>query len=277
MNILHSFKMNRCLQSARTTILLASMALIPSVFASDLEREKRMANEISEAILDGEPVWLNAGSITFLGIATMALEQPAMGNVIILHGRGYHPDWVEVVNPLRVGLAEQGWNTLSLQMPVLEKSAKYYDYVPIFEEALPRINAGIQYIREQNDLPIVLIAHSCGAHMAMEWVRKVGDETIDAYVGIGMGATDYGQPMLEPFPLDGMKVPVLDVYGAEEFPAVIRMAPERLAMMRKAGSPHSEQIVVSDSDHYFHDRGAPLLEVVSTWLNRVSGSKDWAK
>jgi hypothetical protein len=45
-------------------------------------------------------------------------------------------------------------------------------------------------------------------------VRKFRDGAIDAYIGIGMRATDYGQPMLEPFPLDGMKVPVLDVYGA---------------------------------------------------------------
>jgi hypothetical protein len=47
-----------------------------------------------------------------------------------------------------------------------------------------------------------------------KWVRKFRDGAIDAYIGIGMRATDYGQPMLEPFPLDGMKVPVLDVYGA---------------------------------------------------------------
>jgi hypothetical protein len=276
MNILHSFKINRQLKRAGALILLASMALISEAFASDLAREKRMANEIIEAILDGETVWLNAGPVRFLGIDTQA-QEPAKGNVIILHGRGYHPDWTEVVNPLRVGLAEQGWNTLSLQMPVLEKGAKYFDYVPIFEEALPRINAGIEYIREHNDLPIVLIAHSCGAHMAMEWVRKFGDEIIDAYVGIGMGATDYGQLMLEPFPLDGMKVPVLDVYGAGEFPAVIRMAPERLAMMHKAGNPLSEQIVVPDADHYFHDRGAPLLEVVSDWLGKLAGSKGCVK
>jgi alpha/beta superfamily hydrolase len=65
--------------------------------------------------------------------------------------------------------------------------------------------------------------------------------------------------------------------GQGEFPAVIRMASERLGMLKKAGNPLSEQIVVPDSDHYFHDRGASLLEVVSTWLNRLSGSKGWVK
>jgi pimeloyl-ACP methyl ester carboxylesterase len=277
MNILHSFTINDCLGRARLFLLMVSLALISDALGADLMREKRMAEEIQEAILDGEPVWLEAGPLSFLGIYTEALEEPLKANIIILHGRGYHPDWAEVANPLRVGLAERGWNTLSLQMPVLKKDAKYFDYVPIFEEALPRINAGIEFLHKQNDLPVILIAHSCGAHMAMAWVRQHGDKAIDAYVGIGMGATDYGQPMLEPFPLDSMKVPVLDIYGAGEFPAVIRMAPDRLRMMRKAGNPLSEQVVVPDADHYFHDRGDPLLDVISGWLSGVAVAKGWTK
>ncbi len=41
--------------------------------------------------------------------------------VLINHGRGFHPDWVDTVQPLRVGLVDYGWNTLSIQMPVLAK------------------------------------------------------------------------------------------------------------------------------------------------------------
>jgi len=276
MTIRFSFKNTVC-NLLGGGLFLALLILPTWVFASDLEREKRMAREIEDVILDGDPVWLQAGAVTFLGIYTEASEEPAKANVIILHGRGYHPDWADVANPLRVGLAERGWNTLSLQMPVLEKGSSYFDYVPLFDESLPRINSGIAYLREQNDLPIILIAHSCGAHMAMEWVRKYGDKDIAAYVGIGMGATDYGQPMLESFPLNEMAVPVLDVYGAEEYPAVHKMAPERLAMMQKAGNPLSRQIRVPNADHYFKDRGAPLLDVVSEWLDELNNARGWPK
>jgi pimeloyl-ACP methyl ester carboxylesterase len=254
--------------------LLVGLFLLPSLaLASDLAREKRMAEEIEDTILDGDPVWLQAGEVTFLGIYTEAMEEPAKANVIILHGRGYHPDWADVANPLRVGLAERGWNTLSLQMPVLEKGSTYFDYVPVFEESFPRINTGLEYLREQNGLPVILIAHSCGAHMAMEWVRKYGDKDLLAYVGIGMGATDYGQPMMEAFPLEEMSVPVLDVYGAEEYPAVHKMAPERLEMMNKAGNPLSRQVRVPNADHYFKDRGEPLLDVVAEWLDELPAGK----
>jgi dienelactone hydrolase len=89
---------------------------------------------------------------------------------------------------------------------------------------------------------------------------------IDAFVGIGMGAVDYKQPMKGPFPLEKFIVPVLDVYGEEEYPAVIRGAPERLAAMQKAGNPKSKQLVVPGANHYFTDEGDALLEVVGHWL-----------
>ncbi len=236
----------------------------------DLAREQRMAEEIVDAILDGEPVELEADGVRFLAIHTEA-DQPR-GSVLILHGRGFHPDWAEVVQPLRVGLVEHGWNTLSIQLPVLEKQAKYFDYIWLFPEAMPRIEAALDYLEEQGDRPIVIIAHSCGSHMAQHWIREKGEAALkrfDAYVGIGMGATDYRQPMVEPFVLDRMAMPVLDLYGENDYPAVLRMAPERAEMLKKAGHPASRQMVVPGADHYFTDMGDELVQVVAEWLEQA--------
>lgn len=223
-----------------------------------------MANEIVGSIMDGDPVYLKSDEHEFLSIYTEA-DEPK-GAVIIMHGRGFHPNWSDVAYPLRVGLVEQGWNTLSLQVPVLEKEAKYYDYVSIMHEAYPRIEAGIDYLTEQGIENIILIAHSCSVHMAMAWVDAGRMRDIDGFVGIGMGAVDYGQPMKEPFPLDKIKVPVLDIYGAEEYPAVIKGAPERLTVLEQVGNPKSDQIIVPGANHYFTDAGDPLVEAVADWL-----------
>jgi hypothetical protein len=248
-------------------LTIACLLSVSSVaIASDLEREQRLASEIVDAIFDGEPMMLDADGQEFLAIYTEAEGEPK-GGVVIMHGRGYHPDWVDVANPLRVGLAAQGWNTLSIQMPVLEKAAKYYDYVHVFPESYPRIEAAIEHLRQNGSQRVVLIAHSCSVHMSLAWINEVGDQAIDGYVGVGMGATDYQQPMLEDFPLADMSVPVLDIYGADEYPAVKRKAPERLAAMQKAGNPRSAQVVVPAADHYFKGRGQQLLEAVSDWLD----------
>lgn len=253
------------------TILLYGFLLMffsTCLQAADLEREKRLRAEIQDAIMDGDPEDIMVNGKSVLGIYTDAGSSPK-GAVIILHGRGFHPDWVDVVQPLRVGLIEKGWSTLSLQMPVLDKKAKYYDYVPVFPEAVPRIDAAIKFLQARAIKNIVIVAHSCGAHMAMHWFKQRGDKEISAFVGLGMGATDYKQPMKEPFPLASVKVPVLDAYGSDEFPGVLKMVPERAKLIKQAGNPKSKQMVVEGANHYFEGKGQPLLRVVADWLDTL--------
>jgi len=251
----------------KIVLLGLALSFFQPVMASDLAREQRMADEIVDAILDGDPEMLEANGKEFLSIYTEA-DDPK-GAVIIMHGRGFHPDWIDAVQPLRVGLVESGWSTLALQMPVLEKTAKYYDYEPIFPEAIPRIDAGVAFLKKAGFKKIIFVAHSCGAHMAMEYVRQKGDSAFDAYVGIGMGATDYKQPMRKPFPLDKISKPILDVYGENDYPAVHRLASIRLKQLQNAGNAKSMQIKIPNANHYFTDEGEPLTAAIAEWLETL--------
>ena len=103
-------------------ILFITVLLVFSIqttWASNIARELRMANEIVDSIIDGDAEILKADGHEFLSIYTEADD--AKGAVIIMHGRGFHPDWVDTIQPLRIGLVDFGWNTLSIQMPVLQK------------------------------------------------------------------------------------------------------------------------------------------------------------
>lgn len=246
--------------------LLISAELLAGL--GDLQRESRLRSEIEDMILDGDPITLSVEGHEFLGIYTEAGEPKA--GVVIIHGRGFHPDWQDVAGPLRVGLVERGWSTLSIQMPVLEKEAKYYDYVPLFDGAAHRIDSAIDYLQEQGVERIILLAHSCGAHMAMHWVDLTADIRIQAFIGLGMGATDYQQFMAKPFPLEKLKIPVLDLYGENDYPAVINMAPERQAGIRASGEPKSQQRVLEGANHYFTGKDDELIETVSDWLDTLA-------
>ena len=261
-------------QRGAIVFLMMSALLIPGIEATELdpatpdyEREARLAEQIVDMILDGDPVWLEADQREFLSIYTEADDSRA--GVLILHGRGFHPDWADAINPLRVGLVERGYSTLALQMPVLEKDAKYYDYTSVFGFAHARIEAGLRFLRENGHRKVILLAHSCGVHMAMDWIGENGDDSINAYVGLGMGATDYGQPMRKPLPLAQMQVAVLDLYGTDEFPAVLRGASERQAMLEAGGHAQSRQMVLPQANHYFTDQGDALVEVVADWLDQL--------
>ncbi len=242
--------------------------LLTPAHASDREREARLVEEIEANIFDGEVIQLDTGGTTFAAVE-MAPDQDARGAVILLHGRGFHADWPENIGPLRVALTESGWHTLSLQLPVLEKSAKYFDYLPILPDAIPRIDAALSHLKNQGINKVVLLAHSCGAHMAMLWLEQSNGNGIDAFIGIGMGATDYQQPMRHPFPFASLSIPVLDLYGERDYPAVHRLAPERLALMTKAANPYSQQIVAPGADHYFKGSTDVLGKHVKAWLDTL--------
>ena len=84
-------------------LVIALLTLTFTVNASDLAKEKRWADQVVDAIIDGDAVWINDGSREFLGIYTEA-ETDKNRAVIIMHGTGVHPDWQQVIQPLRVGL-----------------------------------------------------------------------------------------------------------------------------------------------------------------------------
>ena len=250
---------------------VAALCLLPILPAggADREREDRLVEEMEANLFDGDVITLLPDGETFATVEMESQTDTTRGGIVLLHGRGFHADWPENIGSLRVGLSEAGWHTLSLQMPVLEKSAKYFDYLPVLPEAMPRIDAALEHLKDQNISPFVLLAHSCGAHMAMLWMEQHGDSGIDAFVGIGMGATDYKQPMRHPFPFASVAIPVLDLYGEEDYPAVHRMAPERLDLMNKGGNALSKQVASAGADHYFTDKSDQLTKGVSNWLDSL--------
>ena len=68
---------------------------------ADLEREQRWQEQVEENLFEGETLMLNDGSVDFLGIYTESAQERPEGAVLLLHGRGVHPDWPQVISPLR--------------------------------------------------------------------------------------------------------------------------------------------------------------------------------
>ncbi|AYQ57160.1 hypothetical protein BTHERMOSOX_599 [Bathymodiolus thermophilus thioautotrophic gill symbiont] len=238
----------------------------------DFAREQRVVNEIADAVMDGDVEYLplKNGKEVFSIFMESEADKPK-GGVIILHNRGQHANWNDTIKPLRIGLAKTGWHTLSVQMPVLGKQAKYYDYVPIFPYSHARINAAIDFYKKQGITNIVLIAHGCGVHMAMSYVDKYGDGKINGFVGIGMGATDYKQKLVNGFPLYKMTTPILDIYAEQDFSGVRKLANYRGRLIKAANHTKSTQMTVKNADHYYKTPHAAerLTAKVAHWLNTL--------
>jgi pimeloyl-ACP methyl ester carboxylesterase len=182
-----------------------------------------------------------------------------------LHGIGVHPDWPQVISPLRVGLAEMGWNTLSLQMPILSSEAKISEYGVLFDEVEPRITAGIEFLKEQSGQRFIIIGHSLGATMASYYLAQ-HKGSVEAFVGIGMPANNADSRMDNASSLAHIKIPVLDLYGSADSEDIMKSSPARAAAAKKAGNEAYTQIRVEGADHFFNNKETELLKIVSDWL-----------
>lgn len=256
------------MRNSLITLFYISFILVtassPSL-ASDLEKEKRWAEQVVDSLLTGDAQTLKAGETEFLALYTAATEGPGNRAAILLHGMGLHPNWPEVIQPLRTELPDRGWATLSLQMPILANEAVMADYVPVLEEAPARIQAGIDFLKEQGMETIVILSHSLGAAMGSSFLLDPGSEDIQAFVGIGMPLSKLDQRLDTAACLEQIELPVLDLYGSRD-DAVRADAPKRKQGARKAGNEQYRQMEIEGADHFFNGMQDELVHVVYGWL-----------
>ncbi len=225
--------------------------------AQDYAREKRWADQIVSGLLVGDAVWIaQKEGHKFLAIYTQA-EKPR-GAAIIAHGRGWSPDF-ELYGVLRQKIAEQGYSTLSIQLPILGGGAKIGDYIPTYPDAGERFHLATEFLTAKGFKNISIVSHSLGATMANQYLITVDKTDVKAWVFIGII-----NGLEEMFRI---KIPVLDVFGGRDWEITQVGAYERKKQIMKITG--SGQVVVKDALHFFEGREDDLTKVIITFLDQV--------
>ena len=256
------------MKAPHTVIFILLLLVTPNLQASDFAKEQRWADQIVDTLVEGDAKWLQAGGHRFLAIYTEPKAANPKRGVILVHGRGAHPDWRQVIYPLRTGLAERGMPTLSLQMPILPNEAEALDYAPLIAEADPRIEAGIQFLKARGIKEIVLVGHSLGTVMAAHYLSGAAPD-IRAFVGVNIDVFSK-EPRMDTIAfLRRIHIPVLDLYGGDATPPVVDTAKQRVAAAQESGNKAYRQIRIEGANQFFDDKNAVLLDTVSNWLSAL--------
>lgn len=240
--------------------LLATATLGARAQQPDREREARLRAEIVPNLVVGEAVDLVAAGdpAPFLGIYTAAAPQaPA---VVLVHGSGVHPDW-NFIGRLRMDLADRGFATLSIQMPVRPAGAPHEEYAPLMPLAAARIAAAAQWLQGRGHRELALVAHSLGSRMADGYFATQATTPFRAWVSLGITGGSYGPGLSR-----HERLAVLDVYGERDFDAVLKAAPQRAAAL--AGRAASRQLRIAGTDHFYAGKEAELLDAIVGFLRR---------
>lgn len=235
-----------------------SLLLLVSQLAfadADYVREKKWADEIVPGIVVGDPVYLELDNgHKFLTLFTESKD--AKMGLVVIHGLGIHPDW-NMVGTLRSKLAEHGYTTLSIQMPVLDNDARAESYDSLFPEAVQRIGLAVGFLHAKGYKKVALVSHSMGSAMSHPYVEKNQSKLV-AWAALGMGRE---------FSYIGIYIPVLDLYGENDFPSVLNMTVKRAESL--TGSSLSKQVEIPKSDHFYNNHEAEMVQEVEDFLGVI--------
>ena len=253
------FRLRRFEKPASAGFLFALLLLLHCAFAQaqDYEREKRWSDDILATLMVGNATWLTQkNGHRFLALYTEAPN--ARGAAIVAHGRGWSPDY-ELYGTLRTKLAEAGYATLAIQLPVLDGTAKLVDYIATYPDARERFQLAVDLLKSKGYRNIAIVSHSLGASMANQYLIKTDDDSVKAWVFIGII-----NGLEEMFRI---KIPVLDIFGSRDWDVTRWGADERRAQILKIAG--SEQVSVPDAGHFFEGKEDRLVETIGAFLGRV--------
>ena len=245
------------LKKPRALFAVALLCCCGLAAAQDYEREARWAKETLATLVAGEAVQIEQkNGHKFLGLYTPAAKP--MGAVIIAHGRGWGPDF-ELYGVLRTTLAEAGYSTLSIQLPVLPGTAKIGDYLPMFPDSSERFALAAEWLHAKGFKKVAIVSHSLGATMANQYLITTPDPAVDAWVFISIinGLEDMFR----------IRIPVLDVYGTLDWQVTRYGGEERRTQILKVAG--SEQVVIQGAEHFFERQTDELTRVIAGFLGRV--------
>ena len=240
-------------------MVLLQFSAAPGAIAQDYEREKRWSDEIVPGLVVGEAVWLNGpADKRFLGLYTESKSaNPAF---LLVHGVGVHPDH-GVIGVLRASLADAGYTTLAIQMPVQRSDAGLKDYHPVvFPNAIERIRTAARWLLGKGHTRIVLLSHSMGSWMSNVYFEETPEPPFSAWICMGLTG-GYGD-------LRNVTVPVLDLYGENDLPSVMRADWRRRATV--SAIPGSLQVRIAGADHHYAGKGGELTASILVFVRALA-------
>lgn len=246
---------NRCLGWIAGLTAIFSLNSFASAETADYAREKKWADEVVPGLVVGDPVYLQTprGHHKFLTLFTPAKDPNKAA--IVVHGMGIHPDW-GMVGTLRTELADRGFTTLSIQMPIMAADAKSDAYPPTFPEAAERIAEAVGFLKAKGYTQLAIVSHSMGSRMSGVYMAGKPDSSIKSWASLGLSYGDYA----------ALKLPVLDLYGENDLPLVLKNAAQR---KKSLAAKQSAQKVIARTDHFFTGHEPAMVDAVAGFLGET--------
>ena len=256
-------------------LLICGLSLNQGAWADQSFKERQLSKQLEESIEDGQAIKLPLDDGEFLALYSEATTPKSRGGVILLHNLGAHPDWPELISPLRTLLPESGWHTLSLQMPLPSDQPTAMEYAELFSEGQKRLASGIEYFNNRGLYNMVVIGHSLGGSIGLNYLASEEGRSSKVIAFVGINAYDHvliNSEMATDKAIADIKVAVLDIVGSLDRQVVLDSAQSRKKQAKKSGKKSYRQINITGADHFFTGLDKQIIKRIKVWLHKQAPS-----
>ena len=248
---------------ARTIL---AVALLPGATAAEVPPGNRLApGHPPSAEIQGELVELKTDNGRFAAIFLASRGAKTRGAAVLVHDQAGNANGLEVIRPLRLGLAHAGWDTLSLQLPSASRAIGRAAWLSRQQQILSRLQAGLNWLGARRPADQVIIAQGDSGAMVLEHALDSRPPELKALVLVSTfldsPAADAAAPAGDRMPL-----PVLDIYAQRDYPDVVSNAQARRDAAARDTRSNYQQRVIDGATGGFFGLEDDLLTRISAWL-----------
>ena len=248
---------------ARITL---AIVLLPGMVAAEALTGSRLAPGYPpSAEIQGELVELASDSGPFAAIFLAQHGSKARGAVVLLHDQAGNANSLEVVRPLRLGLARGSWDTLSLQLPSAPRDEGRTAWRTRQQQIVSRLQAGLTWLGARKPANRVVIAQGDSGSVVLTHVLDNPPPELKALVLVSsvldLPAQDTPAPTGDRTPL-----PVLDIYAQRDYSDVVSNAQARRDLAALDARSNFQQRVVDGATGGFFGMEEGLLTRIGAWL-----------
>ncbi len=238
----------------------------PSAGFADALHEHAIDTALSDAQeLQGRIVRLQAEGSEFIAIHRPRQQGEPRGGVILLHDQAGNANSLEVIRPLRLGLADAGWDTLSLQLPAGYRNAGGANWRDQQANINARLQAGLTWLTENNIETQAVIAQGDTGVILLLFAATGAPPELQAVVLVSTAleddiATETLAPVAE------LTLPLLDIYAERDIAGVTESAAKRRQLLANSKSQGYRQITVAGATPGYFGSDGGLLASIRAWL-----------
>jgi hypothetical protein len=252
---------------------ILAIALLPGAVDAEAPPGNRLApGHPPSAEIQGELIELESDSGRFAAIFFAHRGTKARGAIILLHDQAGNANGLEVIRPLRLGLARAGWDTLSLQLPSASRDERRAAWRSRRKQILSRLQAGLNWLGSREPANRVILAQGDSGSTVLAHALESPPAELKALVLVSAVVDSPAQGT--PIPAgDRTPLPVLDIYAQRDYPDVVLNAQARRDLAALDARSKIQQRVVDGATGGFFGLEDDLLARISNWLakNVTSG------